>query len=163
MAYVTGAVLSGYSVNWWKERHNSHHAITNVLEGDPDVDNLPLFVWSRDDIPRMSTIAASAKMIPYQHYYFVPFTLFLKLIWNLQSIVFVRSPHNAHLNEVANYEVATLALHYFWVFLVLHFMLPSVGSAVLFFFHIRVNWRCLYSEYCFHESLRLSTNDLGSR
>jgi hypothetical protein len=122
MAYFVGTVLSGYSVNWWKERHNSHHAITNVLEGDPDVDNLPLFVWSRDDICRMATIPFSGMssfdvdyciaqdilvspnvletIIPYQNYYFLPFTFFLKLIWNLQSIFFVQQPHNSHLNRV---------------------------------------------------------------
>jgi len=134
MAYFVGTVLSGYSVNWWKERHNSHHAITNVLEGDPDVDNLPLFVWSKDDIVRMSTIPFSEKIIPYQHYYFIPFTFFLKLIWNLQSIFFVTQAHNKRLNEVAGYEKFTVILHYLWVFAVLIFWLPSVSAAVAFFF-----------------------------
>jgi len=134
MAYFTGTILSGYSVNWWKERHNSHHAITNVLEGDPDVDNLPLFVWSRDDIPRMATIPASEKIIPYQHYYFLPFTLFLKLIWNLQSVFFVQQGHNKHLNKVANYEKFCIIFHYTWISLVLIFFLPSWSAALAFFF-----------------------------
>jgi len=133
MAYIIGTVLSGYSVNWWKERHNSHHAITNVLEGDPDVDNLPLFVWSKDDIVRMPTMAVSEKMIPYQHYYFIPFTFFLKLIWNLQSVVFVQSSHNRHLNKVAGYEQLCVVLHYTWIFLVLYFLLPTWTAALLFF------------------------------
>lgn len=134
MAYFAGTICSGYSVNWWKERHNSHHAITNVLEGDPDVDNLPLFVWSKDDICRMSTIPASETIIPYQHYYFLPFTLWLKLIWNLQSVFFVQQPHNKHLNKVANVEKACVILHYTWVSLVLFFLLPSWSAAIAFFF-----------------------------
>jgi len=133
MAYIVGTICSGYSVNWWKERHNSHHAITNVLEGDPDVDNLPLFVWSKDDICRMSTIPFSANIIPYQHYYFLPFTIFLKLIWNFQSIIFVLSPHNKHLNKVATIETLCVVLHYTWVFGILIFLLPTWLSAFAFF------------------------------
>jgi len=134
MAYVAGTMLSGYSVNWWKERHNSHHAITNVLEGDPDVDNLPLFVWSRDDIDRMSTIPFSENIIPYQHYYFIPFTFFLKLIWNLQSIFFVRQAHNKHLNRVAHIENMCVSIHYLMVAAILYFLLPTWPAAVAFFF-----------------------------
>jgi len=134
MAYICGTILSGYSVNWWKERHNSHHAITNVLEGDPDVDNLPLFVWSKDDICRMSTIPFSDKIIPYQHYYFLPFTFFLKIIWNLQSIFFVRQSHNTHLNKVAGYEQLCVVLHYTWIALFNFFVLPSWSAALAFIF-----------------------------
>jgi fatty acid desaturase len=82
MAYIVGTVLSGYSVNWWKERHNSHHAITNVLEGDPDVDNLPLFVWSRDDICRMSTIPFSGMFCFLVRFYlFCVFTICLSMTY----------------------------------------------------------------------------------
>jgi len=134
MAYITGTVMSGYSVNWWKERHNSHHAITNVLEGDPDVDNLPLFVWSKDDICRMATIPFSETIIPYQHYYFIPFTFFLKLIWNLQSIFFVQQAHNTHLNKVATNEKFCVILHYSWIALFSIFFLPTWASILGFFF-----------------------------
>jgi len=134
MSYIIGTVFSGYSVNWWKDRHNTHHAITNVLEGDPDVDNLPLFVWSVDDINRMSTIPVSEKMIPYQHYYFIPFTMLLKLIWNFQTIAFAQSSHNKHLDKVANKERLCIALHFTWIFLVLYKLLPSWPAALAFFF-----------------------------
>jgi len=134
MSYLIGSVYSGYSVNWWKERHNSHHAITNVLEGDPDVDNLPLFVWSRDDIVRMATIPFSQKIVPYQQYYFIPFTIWLKIIWNLQSLVFVSGPHNVPLNKVATWEKLTLGLHYTWIALVMIASPISWKAALAWFF-----------------------------
>jgi len=134
MAYLVGSFCSGYSVNWWKERHNSHHAITNVLEGDPDVDNLPLFVWAKEDLVRMPTVPISQKIVPYQHYYFIPFTAWLKIIWNLQSLVFISLPHNMPLNKVARWEKLTVLAHYTWLFLVLYHFLPSFLAAVAFFF-----------------------------
>lgn len=39
---VTIMALKGASAQWWKTRHNRHHAKTNVLGADPDIDNDPL-------------------------------------------------------------------------------------------------------------------------
>ena len=42
----------GFSVKWWKDKHNRHHAVPNVhgsgdgLNGDPDIDTMPLLAWS---------------------------------------------------------------------------------------------------------------------
>jgi len=111
-AYCCGSVGSGYSVNWWKERHNTHHAITNVLDADPDIDNLPLFVWDKEDFSRVSTVPGASSLVPYQHYYFIPWTVTLKLIWNIQSIFFAKSSHTPAWNKVATYEKTCLVLHY---------------------------------------------------
>jgi len=130
-----GNFLSGFSVNWWKDRHNSHHAITNVLDSDPDVDNLPLFVWSEHDIPRSSTWPSFARsIVPYQHFYFVPWTATLKLIWCLQSIVFLRNPeiHNRPYTKSLPVERITIILHYIFLFFVLR-LTPNFGAAALFF------------------------------
>jgi fatty acid desaturase len=80
----------GFSLEWWRQRHNTHHAITNVLESDPDVDNLPVFCWSVDDVHRIRNSAVAKFLIPYQHYYFLPFTVSLRVIWCLSSMIFVR-------------------------------------------------------------------------
>jgi len=134
MAYTCGSVLSGYSVNWWKERHNTHHAITNVMDADPDIDNLPLFVWDSKDFPRVSTVPGAEKIIPYQHLYFLPWTCTLKLIWKLQSVLFARSSHTTAWNRVATYEKMCLILHYSWLTLFSWFYLPSIAVAIVFYF-----------------------------
>jgi len=135
LGYIFGNVLSGYSVNWWKDRHNTHHAITNVLDSDPDIDNLPLFVWSEHDIPRAATWTGLARSIlPYQHYYFVPWTSTLKLIWCLQSVIFLQQPevHNRSYLKSLPAEKATIVLHWVILAYVLSLM-PSFGAGLLFF------------------------------
>jgi hypothetical protein len=37
VGYFIGNLTMGFSLEWWRQRHNTHHAITNVLESDPDV------------------------------------------------------------------------------------------------------------------------------
>eukprot|EP01123_Difflugia_compressa_P002323 TRINITY_DN13020_c0_g1_i1.p1 TRINITY_DN13020_c0_g1~~TRINITY_DN13020_c0_g1_i1.p1 ORF type:complete len:378 (-),score=41.77 TRINITY_DN13020_c0_g1_i1:54-1058(-) len=136
LGYIFGNFLSGFSVNWWKDRHNTHHAITNVLDSDPDVDNLPLFVWSEHDISRaLSWGGFSQSILPYQHLYFVPWTVTLKLIWCLQSVFFLANAevHNRSYRKSLFAEKATIVAHY--VFLLCVFLMtPSVSAAVTFFF-----------------------------
>jgi len=135
LGYFFGNVLNGFSVNWWKDRHNTHHAITNVLDSDPDVDNLPLFVWSEYDLLRVSPDSLAATIIPHQHWYFIPWTTTLKLIWSLQSIFFLKDPsyHNKSFARSLKAERYTLILHYILMFFVLR-MTPSFTTAVMFFF-----------------------------
>jgi len=134
LGYLMGNFLTGFSVNWWKDRHNTHHAITNVLDSDPDVDNLPLFVWSEYDLTRVSLWPGIARaIVPYQHYYFVPWSATLKLIWRLQSIVFIQHPEIQNKSYLKSLfvERLTIFLHYIFLFCVLR-LTPSFGAAVLF-------------------------------
>ena len=52
LGLVFGNLAQGFSVSWWKDKHNRHHAVPNVhggeggsLFGDPDVDTMPLLAW----------------------------------------------------------------------------------------------------------------------
>jgi acyl-lipid Delta6-acetylenase / acyl-lipid (9-3)-desaturase len=128
MAYTISNFFMGLSANWWKLRHNVHHAITNVLDADPDIDNLPLFCYDFADLSRLSTSWAARKFVPYQHYYFIPFTPLLKLIWNIQSVIYVhttRTDKNEKHRRAVKFEAATLAAHYAWYFAYLWFLTPS--------------------------------------
>jgi len=135
LGYLFGNILCGFSVNWWKDRHNSHHAITNVLDSDPDVDNLPLFVWSVHDLIRVPTFPFAKAILPYQQYYFVPWTMTLKLIWCIQSFFFLKDveSQNRSFRKALNAEKATLVVHYVFLIWVLS-MTPSLGAAVTFYF-----------------------------
>ncbi len=51
---VWGNLAQGFSVSWWMNKHNSHHAVPNLVEseadaadGDPDIDTMPFLAWSR--------------------------------------------------------------------------------------------------------------------
>jgi len=120
-------------VNWWKNRHNTHHAITNVLDSDPDVDNLPLFVWDVADLYKVPDHKLAAHIISYQEWYFVPWTTSLKLIWKLQTLAFLVTPdiQNESFRRALKWERLTIAIHWFWVLLVA-WHLPSWIAFVCF-------------------------------
>ncbi|KAL1315409.1 hypothetical protein AAHE18_16G257400 [Arachis hypogaea] len=43
---LSGNVLAGISIGWWKWNHNAHHIAVNSLDFDPDLQHLPFFVVS---------------------------------------------------------------------------------------------------------------------
>ncbi|KAL2339215.1 hypothetical protein Fmac_013661 [Flemingia macrophylla] len=43
---LSGNVLEGISIGWWKWNHNAHHISCNSLDFDPDLQHLPFFVVS---------------------------------------------------------------------------------------------------------------------
>mmetsp|Transcript_20485 Transcript_20485/g.51886 ORF Transcript_20485/g.51886 Transcript_20485/m.51886 type:complete len:464 (-) Transcript_20485:77-1468(-) len=138
--YVMGNFLQGFSVIWWKERHNGHHAVTNILDADPDSDNLPLFCWTEKDLHNPRTKAARW-LLRYQAWYFVPlFCPMLRIIWLLQSAFFVKDLHK-HTNKFylrfATIEKISLIGHYAWVFglyLVYADRFPNVAAMFLHLF-----------------------------
>ena len=138
VTYMTSNVLQGFSVNWWKDRHNSHHAITNVLEDDPDVQNLPLFVWDIKDIPLVhpnpdrTKLNLAKNIVPYQGYYWIPFTPLLRIIWMLQSFIYAKAlkDHKSPaLRRTYQFEFPLLLSHHVWVALLLYFTMPSLYVA----------------------------------
>lgn len=98
MGLVVGGVFQGFSVHWWKTKHNSHHAVPNLeasckeaSDGDPDIDTMPLLAWT----VRMAKAASDPQnafgrfMVKYQAALYFPILLFARLAWAHQSWVFV--------------------------------------------------------------------------
>jgi fatty acid desaturase len=50
MGYLIGNVFQGFSVSWWKAKHNQHHATPNVAGFDPDIDTMPFLAWYEDEL-----------------------------------------------------------------------------------------------------------------
>jgi cytochrome b involved in lipid metabolism len=53
MGVFVGNVCQGFSVQWWKSKHNAHHAVPNLhasspeaSDGDPDIDTMPILAWT---------------------------------------------------------------------------------------------------------------------
>lgn len=133
MGYLISNVLQGFSANWWKDRHNIHHSITNVLETDPDIQNLPLFIWDVKDIKHIKDIGVERYLVPYQHLYFLPFTPLLRIIWMIQSYRFASVQHK-HLNKSIQkthfIEMGTLVLHYMINIVLMYLTMPSFSVAI---------------------------------
>ena len=101
--YATMVIGSyvGFSLGWWKNKHNTHHAIPNVHEsaydahdGDPDIDTLPFLAWSRKLLRKATDGGASDSplsrfFVSRQAFIFFPLLLMARLTWALQSLAFV--------------------------------------------------------------------------
>ena len=87
--YLT--VCQGFSADWWKTKHNTHHAAPNELDHDckaavdPDIDTLPLIAWSVEMLESLPN-ATHRMLIKAQHYFFFPILLFARLSWFQQSV-----------------------------------------------------------------------------
>jgi fatty acid desaturase len=130
-----GNVLQGYSLTWWKDRHNGHHAATNVQGHDPDIDNLPVLAWSPEDVKNAGP--GTRNIIKYQQYYFLPTIAILRFIWCFQSILGVMSyktdSKNLYYKRQYRREAAGLALHWILKSVFLFCYMPSFLTGLAFF------------------------------
>jgi fatty acid desaturase len=119
MGYFTGNFCQGFSVLWWRTRHNEHHVVTNILEHDPDLENLPVLAWSKEDVDRAFKEWSPfwQRALSYQHIYLLPFLSLLHLIWAFQSILFTKNMFgstNRYYSRMAKVEAVTLFFHWAW-------------------------------------------------
>jgi fatty acid desaturase len=83
---LMGGVVLGFSADWWKRKHNTHHALPNVIGTDPDIDVLPLLAF--DERQRASASAwIRATFLRLQPLTVLPILAFARLNWVVQSIL----------------------------------------------------------------------------
>jgi len=94
-----GNVMQGYSVQWWKNKHNCHHAVTNLhsssalaQDGDPDIDTMPLIAWSLKQAQSFRELSADGKDSPFvkffvrhQAVFYLPILMLARLSWMNES------------------------------------------------------------------------------
>lgn len=121
MGVLVGNIFQGYSVNWWKNKHNHHHAVPNVTDapagGDPDIDTMPILFWSEKLFEAEDLDTLPRWVLRNQAVLYWPILCFARISWLTQSALYQRRPRNPHVTSDAMYaaEVAGLALHYAWV------------------------------------------------
>lgn len=130
--YLTGNLFQGFSVDWWTSKHNTHHAVTNEIDGshsavDPDIDTLPLLAWSQEMLETLKK-PSERVLIRYQHYIFLPIMLLARFSWAQQSFSHSVSKF---LNNEKHHELGLIILHYFWHFGIV-FLSLSFTKAVFF-------------------------------
>ena len=98
---LVGNLYQGFSCEWWKNKHNTHHAIPNLLEstdgahdGDPDIDTLPFLAWSEEMLAKAEAAGAAASptqrfLLRFQAVLYFPILFFARIVWALQSAAFV--------------------------------------------------------------------------
>jgi fatty acid desaturase/predicted heme/steroid binding protein len=144
-----GNVWQGFSLQWWKTKHNTHHAVPNLHEssplasdGDPDIDTMPLLAWSKRMARGAKDSAFGRFMIRHQAWFYFPLLLGARLAWNHQSWLFCFGgdgkwvTKNAEIdmkkNKHIRLEQIGISIHYAWLLYVLSCM--PLLDAVLYFF-----------------------------
>lgn len=148
MGVMVGNLFQGFSVQWWKSKHNAHHAVPNLhasspeaSDGDPDIDTMPILAWTL----RMAEAAKESSfgrfMINWQAVFYFPVLLFARLAWAHQSWVFVFGGYGQHSVKGAAMdkkkmaypllEKLALIFHYAWLFTVMYHM-PVVNALMYF-------------------------------
>lgn len=93
-----GNLMQGYSVQWWKNKHNGHHAVPNLhsstalaQDGDPDIDTMPLLAWSVKQAQSYREIHGGKDtpfvkfMIRNQMIFYFPILLIARMSWMNES------------------------------------------------------------------------------
>mmetsp|Transcript_76282 Transcript_76282/g.149638 ORF Transcript_76282/g.149638 Transcript_76282/m.149638 type:complete len:466 (+) Transcript_76282:57-1454(+) len=143
-------VCQGFSMQWWRSKHNSHHAVPNLhasvegaCDGDPDIDTMPFLAWTLKmaEIAKAKDSSLGRFLVKYQAYTYFPLLLLARLSWAHQCWVFVfggwgqHSVQGAALDQKKNKyllaEQALIVLHYVLFLSVLSQM--SILRAVTFF------------------------------
>ncbi|KAI7902692.1 delta-6-fatty acid desaturase [Cokeromyces recurvatus] len=118
-----GNFCQGFSLSWWKNKHNTHHASTNVHGQDPDIDTAPVLLWdeyasaayygSLDEEPNMISRFLAQSVLPYQTRYYFFVLGFARISWALQSLLY--SFNQGAINKSAQmnlYERGCLICHW---------------------------------------------------
>ncbi|GMR48427.1 hypothetical protein PMAYCL1PPCAC_18622, partial [Pristionchus mayeri] len=138
LGLVLGNMAQGYSRDWWKDKHNTHHAATNIIDQDGDIDLVPLFSLIPSDLQKYKEPIEKfvRKFVPYQHLYYTLALPLLRYSWWSQSLTFAFSEQNSNYRVYrrnALGEQLGLAVHWSLVFLQLYY-LPSNMMRILYFF-----------------------------
>ncbi|KAJ3284050.1 hypothetical protein HK104_010121 [Borealophlyctis nickersoniae] len=119
VGYMIGNLSQGFSVAWWKHKHDTHHSVPNVYDADPDIDTMPLLAWTEHALEGFADFddATLAKfMVNYQPIIFFPLLSFARLGWAVQSVLWNvkgRRRFDAFPTSLVT-ELALLTLHYTW-------------------------------------------------
>jgi len=139
MGLIIGNLFQGFSVQWWKSKHNAHHAVPNLhasnadaCDGDPDIDTMPILAWSLKMAESAKNSSTGRMLIQWQAVFYFPVLMFARLAWSHQSWVFVwggvgqHSVHGAAIDrkkiQYPVQEKTLLVLHYAALVYILSFM-----------------------------------------
>jgi acyl-lipid Delta6-acetylenase / acyl-lipid (9-3)-desaturase len=129
MGLLLGNVGQGFSVSWWKNKHNTHHASPNVHGTDPDIDTMPILAWSEHALKQDNGDSWLSRFLVYNQaqLYFVILT-FARLAWAQQSFVYAltKCPDNALV------EFGTIAVHWMSYLALMITCLTPVQSLAFF-------------------------------
>ncbi len=99
LGYFLASFVNGISMSWQQHRHNTHHATTNHLEHDPDIQILP--IWSVSD-QFFSNIYSTYRERVMKFDPFARFLVSMQTI-TLLPILFLLARSNMHLDSYTHF------------------------------------------------------------
>jgi len=114
--YLCGNMVLGFSVSWWRTKHNLHHTAPNECDQtytpiDEDIDTLPLIAWSKEILATVQN-PRILRVLQYQHLALVPLLFLARASWLFGSALFTFNP--ALSPTLGAVEKGTVLLHYVW-------------------------------------------------
>ncbi len=103
---LVGPVMTGISIGWWKDSHNTHHSVPNVIQHDPDIQHLPVFAVKPQYFnslysyyhKRVMVFDGPARfLVSYQQYLFYPIMAFARFNLYAQSMIYMLFKVNTNL------------------------------------------------------------------
>ncbi|KAG1451758.1 hypothetical protein G6F56_007998 [Rhizopus delemar] len=139
-----GNFCQGFSLSWWKNKHNTHHASTNVHGQDPDIDTAPVLLWdeyasaayyaSLDQEPTMVSRFLAEQVLPHQTRYFFFILAFARLSWALQSLSYSFKKESINKSRQLNlFERVCIVGHWALFAFCIYSWCSNVYHMVLFF------------------------------
>nr|ABB96724.1 delta-6 fatty acid desaturase [Rhizopus stolonifer]AII32481.1 delta 6 desaturase [synthetic construct] len=139
-----GNFCQGFSLSWWKNKHNTHHASTNVHGQDPDIDTAPVLLWdeyasaayyaSLDQEPTMVSRFLAEQVLPHQTRYFFFILAFARLSWALQSLSYSFKKESINKSRQLNlFERVCIVGHWALSAFCIYSWCSNVYHMVLFF------------------------------
>ena len=122
-----GGIVLGFSGDWWRRKHNVHHALPNVLGEDPDIDVLPLLAFHERDVARAGPLGRFAVRI--QAWTVLPILALARVNWAAQGLLWALFARGV---KKRAWEITSIAIHYAWSAALLS-LLPTWGARVLFY------------------------------
>jgi fatty acid desaturase len=113
---LIGGLFQGFSGSWWKNKHNTHHASSNELDNDPDIDQLPIMSFHPVLLRGGKAIRNSRLaqiMIPIQVFTFMPIILLARINWCIRSVMYALDKDSSMMDD-RRVEIAAIVIH--WAF-----------------------------------------------
>ncbi|CAK4081887.1 unnamed protein product [Aphanomyces euteiches] len=140
---MIGNVWQGFSCGWWKNKHNTHHAIPNLHTdhdigylGDPDIDTMPILAWSFKMAKTVESGSWGVFFVKNQAILYFPILLLARVSWVHQSYKYVfQGVGPAGTYDPLKYplvERAGLITYYLWNLALVYFSGMSFLQAISF-------------------------------
>ena len=97
LGYVFGTLIGGVGAGWWNMEHCEHHAVTQVIDGDPSAGSHPVLCPHTSMIDKLGPILRA--VVNFQALYYVPICVFVGRV-NLHIISILKAPTKDKLTDL---------------------------------------------------------------